>query len=201
MLRHTRNAEVVADAADAEHQRVVRDRSLGQDLGAALGGNYVNRFSIQGRSYKVIPQVGDAERRDASRLLDLKVMGPDGNLIPIPDLPDHVARAIKEFEGFLSFYPRHEISDLVQFRLAMSYYDQTDLPFYYWLASTFALNDRHFASVRSGTNTSSTSMPCASFSGSFSVRRASTFTSPKRESTPAITRSRPSLAANSVRPE
>src|SRR5262249_45729772 len=33
----------------------------------------------------------------------------------------------------------------------MSYYDQTDLPFYYWLASTFALNDRHFASVRSGT--------------------------------------------------
>lgn len=33
----------------------------------------------------------------------------------------------------------------------MSYYDQTDLPFYYWMASTFALNDRHFASVRSGT--------------------------------------------------
>ena len=33
-------------------------------------------------------------------------------------------KAIKEFEGFLSFYPRHEIADLVQFRLAMSYYDQ-----------------------------------------------------------------------------
>jgi outer membrane protein assembly factor BamD len=33
-------------------------------------------------------------------------------------------KAIKEFEGFMSFYPRHEISDLVQFRLAMSYYDQ-----------------------------------------------------------------------------
>src|SRR5262249_19127450 len=36
-------------------------------------------------------------------------------------------------------------------RFVMSYYDRTDLPFYYWLASTFALNDRHFASVRSGT--------------------------------------------------
>jgi len=33
-------------------------------------------------------------------------------------------KAIKEFEGFLSFYPRHQIADLVQFRLAMSYYDQ-----------------------------------------------------------------------------
>jgi outer membrane protein assembly factor BamD len=32
--------------------------------------------------------------------------------------------AIKEFDAFLSFYPRHEIADLVQYRLAMSYYDQ-----------------------------------------------------------------------------
>jgi phospholipase C len=34
---------------------------------------------------------------------------------------------------------------------ALTYYDQTDLPFYYWLASNWALNDHHFASVRSGT--------------------------------------------------
>ena len=33
-------------------------------------------------------------------------------------------KAAKEFETFLSFYPRHQIADLVQFRLAMSYYDQ-----------------------------------------------------------------------------
>jgi outer membrane protein assembly factor BamD len=33
-------------------------------------------------------------------------------------------KAIKEFETFLSFYPKHQIADLVQFRLAMSYYDQ-----------------------------------------------------------------------------
>lgn len=33
-------------------------------------------------------------------------------------------KAIKEFEGFMAFYPRHEIADLVQFRLSMSYYDQ-----------------------------------------------------------------------------
>jgi outer membrane protein assembly factor BamD len=33
-------------------------------------------------------------------------------------------KAIKEFEGFLAFNPRHQIADLVQYRLAMSYYDQ-----------------------------------------------------------------------------
>jgi phospholipase C len=33
----------------------------------------------------------------------------------------------------------------------MGNYAATDLPFYYWLASTYALNDRHFPSVRSGT--------------------------------------------------
>src|SRR5499433_1545780 len=33
-------------------------------------------------------------------------------------------KAIKEFETFLSFYPRHQIADLVQYRLSMSYYDQ-----------------------------------------------------------------------------
>ncbi len=33
-------------------------------------------------------------------------------------------RAVKEFQTFLSFYPRHQIADLVQYRLAMAYYDQ-----------------------------------------------------------------------------
>jgi outer membrane protein assembly factor BamD len=33
-------------------------------------------------------------------------------------------KAAKEFESFMAFYPRHQIADLVQYRLAMSYYDQ-----------------------------------------------------------------------------
>jgi outer membrane protein assembly factor BamD len=33
-------------------------------------------------------------------------------------------KAIAEFDAFLSFYPRHQIADLAQYRLAMSYYDQ-----------------------------------------------------------------------------
>ena len=33
-------------------------------------------------------------------------------------------KALKEFDAFMAFYPRHQIADLVQYRLAMSYYDQ-----------------------------------------------------------------------------
>ena len=33
-------------------------------------------------------------------------------------------KAIKEFETFIAFYPRHQIADLVQYRMAMGYYDQ-----------------------------------------------------------------------------
>ena len=33
-------------------------------------------------------------------------------------------KATKEFEAFLAFYPQHQVADLVQYRLAMSYYDQ-----------------------------------------------------------------------------
>jgi phospholipase C len=33
----------------------------------------------------------------------------------------------------------------------MGHFQWPDLPFYYWLAGTFAINDRHFPSVRSGT--------------------------------------------------
>ena len=32
-------------------------------------------------------------------------------------------------------------------RRAMGYYDETDLPFYYWLASEFAIGDRYFGSM------------------------------------------------------
>jgi multidrug efflux pump len=56
---------------------------VGRDLSVLLGGNYVNRFSIQGRSYKVIPQVERAERLTAEQLQDIHVTGPNGRLVPL----------------------------------------------------------------------------------------------------------------------
>jgi len=55
----------------------------GADLSTLLGGNYVNRFSIQGRSYKVIPQIRRSERLTADQLTDVYVTGPGGRLVPL----------------------------------------------------------------------------------------------------------------------
>jgi multidrug efflux pump len=56
---------------------------VGRDLSVLMGGNYVNRFSIQGRSYKVIPQVKRAERLTADQLSEIHVTGPEGKLVPL----------------------------------------------------------------------------------------------------------------------
>jgi len=48
-----------------------------------LGGNYVNRFSIQGQSYKVIPQVKRAERLTPEQLSEIYVRGSNNQLVPL----------------------------------------------------------------------------------------------------------------------
>jgi multidrug efflux pump len=58
-------------------------QQVGADLGAMLGGNYVNRFSIQGRSYKVIPQVKRTERLNPEQLKNFYVSGPGGKLVQL----------------------------------------------------------------------------------------------------------------------
>jgi multidrug efflux pump len=61
-------------------------RTVGQDVAAAIGGNFVNRFSIGGRSYKVIPQVVRTERMTPEQLADLHVTGPDGKLVALSSI-------------------------------------------------------------------------------------------------------------------
>jgi multidrug efflux pump len=79
---------------DLPQARVVLDRerladlgldlaTVGQELGTMLGGAYVNRFNYFDRSYKVIPQLGDADRATLQPLLDLKIKTPDGALVPV----------------------------------------------------------------------------------------------------------------------
>ncbi len=57
-------------------------QDVGSSLGAALGGGYVNYFSIAGRSYKVIPQVLQRDRLNPDQVLDYYVRAGDGSLIP-----------------------------------------------------------------------------------------------------------------------
>ena len=69
--------EVVFDRDKLRSQGVDLSQA-GRDLSTLLGGDYVNRFSIQGRSYKVIPQVKRAERLTPDQLSDIYVTGPRG---------------------------------------------------------------------------------------------------------------------------
>src|SRR5436309_1036763 len=75
-------AEVVLDR-DLVRSLKVNMSQTGTDLSTLLGGNYVNRFSIQGRSYKVIPQVERAQRLTADQLQKVYLTGPEGKLVPL----------------------------------------------------------------------------------------------------------------------
>jgi multidrug efflux pump len=75
-------AEVVFDRDRVRSQGVELSQA-GGDLSTLLGGNYVNRFSIQGRSYKVIPQIQRADRLTPEQLEDIYVTGPEGKLVPL----------------------------------------------------------------------------------------------------------------------
>ncbi len=75
-------AEVVFDR-DKVRSLGVDLSQAGQDLSTLLGGNYVNRFSIQGRSYKVIPQIKRADRLTADQLEQIYVTGPGNKLVPL----------------------------------------------------------------------------------------------------------------------
>ncbi len=59
---------------------------VGNDISAIVGGNFVNRFNIDGRSYKVIPQAKRTARLSPEQLTSLYVTGPEGKLVPLSTL-------------------------------------------------------------------------------------------------------------------
>lgn len=77
-------------------------QQVGSDLSTMLGGNYVNRFSIQGRSYKVIPELKREDRLDPDSLGKIYVSGPDGQLIQLATFAElkrsTVPRQINRFQ-------------------------------------------------------------------------------------------------------
>jgi len=75
-------AEVVFDRDKLRSQGVDLSEA-GKDLSTMLGGNYVNRFSIQGQSYKVIPQIKRVDRLTPDQLSQIYVKGSDNKLVPL----------------------------------------------------------------------------------------------------------------------
>ncbi|XZE22511.1 efflux RND transporter permease subunit [Pirellulaceae bacterium SH449] len=98
---------------DLPQARVIVDRekvadlgmdlaSVAQELGVLLGGGYVNRFNYFNRSYQVIPQLAEEERKSISSLMDLKIRTPSGELIPVSSFasiePITAPRSLKRFQ-------------------------------------------------------------------------------------------------------
>jgi multidrug efflux pump len=75
-------AEVVFDRDKLRAQGVDLSQ-VGRDLSTMLGGNYVNRFSVEGRSYKVIPQIKRADRLTPDQLKEIYVSGAGNKLVPL----------------------------------------------------------------------------------------------------------------------
>ncbi len=77
-------------------------QDVGSALGDALGGGYVNYFSIAGRSYKVIPQVLQADRLNPNQVLDYYVRAPNGAVLPASTLAslksETVPQSINRFQ-------------------------------------------------------------------------------------------------------
>ena len=77
-------------------------QDIGSNLAAMLSGGYVNRFSIAGRSYKVIPQVARAERLNPDQLAQYHIRTGSGDMVPLSTVvsldTEVVPRRLKRFQ-------------------------------------------------------------------------------------------------------
>ena len=75
---------------------------ISSDLGAMVGGDYVNRFDIAGRSYKVIPQIQRTGRLNPDQLEEVYVTGPNGGLVKLGSIATQrdsvVPRSLNRFQ-------------------------------------------------------------------------------------------------------
>ncbi|NBX99769.1 MAG: multidrug efflux protein, partial [Burkholderiaceae bacterium] len=73
------------DVLEIDREKVaalgMTQKDVGSALSAALGGGYVNYFSVAGRSYRVIPQVKQVDRLNPDQILDYYIRTPSGSMI------------------------------------------------------------------------------------------------------------------------
>ena len=88
-------ATVVIDR-DKAAQLGLKMSDIGGALGSMLGGGYVNYFALDGRSYKVIPQVQQASRQNIDQILDYHIKAADGSSVPLSTVAKIVTKAIPQ---------------------------------------------------------------------------------------------------------
>lgn len=73
------------DVLEIDREKVaalgMTQQQVGSALSAALGGGFVNYFSVAGRSYRVIPQVKQVDRLNPDQILDYYIRTPSGQMI------------------------------------------------------------------------------------------------------------------------
>jgi len=71
-------------------------RDIGSALSAMLGGGYVNYFSLDGRSYKVIPQVQQRYRLNTDQLKQYYIRTAGGEAVPLSTVAHIETKTIPE---------------------------------------------------------------------------------------------------------
>jgi multidrug efflux pump len=98
-------------------------QQVGADLAASIGGNFVNRFNMDGLSYKVIPQIKRIDRLTPEQIKDIYVTGPNNQLIPLSTIAtikhNTIARSLNRMQQLnavtISGAPRGSIDATLKF--------------------------------------------------------------------------------------
>jgi multidrug efflux pump len=80
-LQYSRPRSTLVIDRDRAGDLGISMRDIGRNLATLLGGNDVNRFSLEGRSYKVIPQVVRDARLQPDMLKDYYIRPGSGELV------------------------------------------------------------------------------------------------------------------------
>ncbi|MFQ5661452.1 MAG: efflux RND transporter permease subunit [Gammaproteobacteria bacterium] len=103
-------------------------REIGRNLATLLGGHYVNRFSLAGRSYKVVPQVTQPSRFDTGKLDDYYLRTASGGLVPLTSVV-HVEKTVEpskrtQFQQLNSLTVQGVMASGVTLGSALSYLEE-----------------------------------------------------------------------------
>lgn len=82
-LKIDRPQTLVAFDRDKAGDLGLKMSDLGGALATMLGGNYLDYFSLDGRSYKVIPQARQNDRLTADQLLGYYIKASDNSMVPL----------------------------------------------------------------------------------------------------------------------
>jgi multidrug efflux pump len=82
-LRIDQPQSVVRIDRDKTAELGLKMSDIGSAMGALLGGGYLNYFSLDGRSYKVIPQVQQVSRLNTDQLLNYYIPTSTGTPVPL----------------------------------------------------------------------------------------------------------------------